>query len=132
MAFLREVTEFYEDRVKLPKSCSCANHNILFFIEDATHFSDQGFGYSYMIWSKDKNANMIRLCPTDTRYADYSFLVNTSICSIEAASYIIWRYFACKICNKRQCFQLGAIFKLFGIESIKKIRQDGLVVISIA
>lgn len=124
-SILYQVTEYYENRLELPKSCSCKSHNILFFDENANHLSDQGLGdsfKSFIVWSKEKDASIIRLQPTDEKYTNYTFLVDTKVCSLEAASYIIWRHFACRMYNKRQGFQPDGIFRLFGIYSVVKGR----------
>lgn len=55
-SILRQVTEYYENRLELPKNCSCKSHNILFFDENANHLSDQGLGdsfKSFIVWSKE-------------------------------------------------------------------------------
>lgn len=46
--------------------------------------------------------------------------VDTIVCSLEATSYVIWRYFACRMYNKRQGFQPDVIFKLFEINTLIK------------
>lgn len=124
-SILHEVTVYYENRLELPKYCSCKSHKILFFDENANHLSDQGLGdsfKSFIVWLKEKDAHIIRLQPTDEKYTNYTFVVDTKVCSLEAASYIIWRYFACRIENKRQGFQPNGIFKFFGIYSVIKGR----------
>ena len=73
-----------------------------------------------MIWSEDIDSKYIRLIPTNKKYTDYLFHIDTSVCSLEVATYVIWRYFTSSLCNKRQGFQPTEIFKIFGIKRVTK------------
>ena len=123
---LRIVTDYYESRLKIPHGYNCKDNIVTFFYENAKHFSDEDYNKytetfkTFMIWSKNRNANTISLIPTDTKYTKYLFYIDTTKCSLEVASYVIWRYFSCNICNKRQGFQLNSIFRLFGIHRLCK------------
>lgn len=123
---IRKVTEYYASRIQIPGGYSCQDYNILFFIETANHISDLynntygGNFTSFIIWPKGENANSIRLYPTNPKYANYIFYVNTTVCSLETASYMIWRYFSSNHYNKRQEIKSIKLFQLFGIYKIKK------------
>lgn len=122
---LRVVTDYYEGRLHIPNGWKCKDSIVTFFTENASHCSDDWsksteMFRTFMIWSKDENEYRIFMIPTNEKYSSYRFYVNTSECSLEVASYVIWRYFTSNMDNKRQGFQPKEIFKLFGIYRLQK------------
>lgn len=118
---LRIITEYYESRLEIPYNCK---HNIVtFFTENTNHYSDDWWNKcpdnhrTFMVWS---GGNTIKLYPSNTDYANYTFFVDTANNSLEVASYVIWRYFTSNLKNKRQYFQPTPLFKLFGIYLLHK------------
>lgn len=97
----------------------------LVFTENCSHYSD------YDTWGKstethksylliDEDYGCITLCPTDRKYSNYVFRVDTRIVHLDLASYVIIKYFSSCISNKRQSFKITDTMKYFGINSFYK------------
>ena len=122
---LRLISDYYKSDCDIPLINITKDSIITYFEENVNQCSDE-WGKcpkshkTYMIWSNEDDYYRITLLPTNKKYSKYIFFVNTSVCTLEVASYVIWRYFTSDSCNKRQGFQLTPLFKLFGIYHLHK------------
>ena len=119
--YLREVTDPCWLEKDLPRySHDISKYIIVYFNEFISHYSDDEWDTSkyfksYLVWSREPDCSYISMYPTNKEYSDYTFYIDTNMCSLEFAAFIIFRYFNSGIRNKRQNITDNSFLKQLGI-----------------
>lgn len=135
------VPEYYYNRITDSRLSWLIDHShkVYSFREDASHYSDSEYYdktsesfRSYLVfingeqrYDEELDINIstpsrILIVPTNRKYSVYSFSIDTNVCSMEAAAFIIRLYFSSSIYNKRQGFDIPNLFKAFGVYSFHR------------
>lgn len=129
---VREVTEYYRNRVNIRTISNFSNNSRIFLIdENYRHISDDvdyNFGWGAGKATKrnptfvivDYENETITVSPTDSAYSVYYFNANAEQCNMDVAALALIRYFTSSIENKRQYFKIYDIFNVLGLWGLTK------------